>query len=327
MSSSEEAKKILLPYLTHPGRRYNIQQGVHFPEDCIELRVCAPYRFAARMCTMWHVGRVLLAGDAAHVFPPFGGQGRQSGFMDSSGLAWRLALAVRSRTTNFDRIFQAWSMEHKQQMGQALAYTVRNGAIVSERNSVKIFVRDWILWLIQLVPSWKLKLEKLPLRPPQYTYEPGMAFLPDLGGGISFPQIYCNPIPQAGKAGAEVMYTDDAIFGPEKYGLFQLVVLVDSVAEVSTVADILHGVQPMSEDITKLLDETTYIIHDTQLTATERELPGQFVRVVTVQEFRQSKLSIGREPQEGYDESSLKKCVNGKKFAPTPKFQYGGHRM
>lgn len=117
-----------------------------------------------------------------------------------------------------------------------------------------------------------------------------MAFLPDLGGGISFLQIYCKPISQAGKAGAEVMYTDDAIFGPENHRLFQLVVLADSVAETFRVADTLDGVQPMSEDITKLIDETTRIIDDTQLTATEHELPGQFVRVATVQEFRQQAL-------------------------------------
>jgi hypothetical protein len=39
ISSSGEAKKILLPNLPHLGRRYNIEQDIQFPEDCIDLRV------------------------------------------------------------------------------------------------------------------------------------------------------------------------------------------------------------------------------------------------------------------------------------------------
>jgi hypothetical protein len=205
LSSPEEVRKILLPYLTHPGKRYNLKDNVQFPEDCMDLRVCSPYKFAARMCNMWHVGRVLLAGDSAHVFPPFAGQGLQSGSMDSSGLAWRLAVALRSPNTDFDRLFDAWSTERKQQIGQALANTVRNGDLLNERNSIKLFLRDWILWLIQLVPSWKFKLEQMPPNPPRYTYEPGVAFLPGLSGGVSLPQIYCMPISPTGKVNGDVI--------------------------------------------------------------------------------------------------------------------------
>jgi 2-polyprenyl-6-methoxyphenol hydroxylase-like FAD-dependent oxidoreductase len=93
MSSPEQAKKIMLAYLTHPGKRYKLKHEVQFPEDCMDLRVCSPYKFAAGMCNMWHMGRALLPGDAAHVFSPFGGQGVESGFMDSSDLTWRLAVA------------------------------------------------------------------------------------------------------------------------------------------------------------------------------------------------------------------------------------------
>jgi hypothetical protein len=193
-------------------------------------------------------------------------------------------------------------MEFKQQIGQAVAYTVRNGDIVNERKSVKIFVRDCVLRLIQLVLIWKLKLKKLLLGSPQYTYESGMAFLPSLGGGISFPQICCRPIPQAGDANVEVIYSDDAIFASEKRGLFPLVVLTESVAEVSTVADILDGILPVSEDIKKLIHWTTYVVHGTE--------------PVSAADSSASLLSKGsdRAPQESYDESSLKKFVNGEQF-------------
>lgn len=42
----------------------------------------------------YRAGRVLLAGDAAHVFPPFGGQGMNLGIQDAVGVAWRLASIV-----------------------------------------------------------------------------------------------------------------------------------------------------------------------------------------------------------------------------------------
>ena len=82
-----------------------------------------------------------------------------------------------------------------------------------------------------------------------------MVFLPGLGGVISFSQIYCRPIPQTGEANVEVIYSDEAIFASEKRGLFQLVVLIDSIAEASTVADILDGILSAFEDTKKLIHE------------------------------------------------------------------------
>ena len=111
-------------------------------------------------------------------------------------------------------------MERKQQIGQALTYAVRNGDLSTERNGIKIFIRDWVLWLLQLVPSWKFKLEQVPLSPPHYTYETGMAFIPELGEGRSLPQVYCTPM-SSPEARREVLYSDDVIFSPGKRSLFQ----------------------------------------------------------------------------------------------------------
>jgi 2-polyprenyl-6-methoxyphenol hydroxylase-like FAD-dependent oxidoreductase len=53
------------------------------------------YRVNVRMVDSYRVGRVLLAGDAAHVHPPAGGLGMNTGIQDAHNLAWKLALVVR----------------------------------------------------------------------------------------------------------------------------------------------------------------------------------------------------------------------------------------
>ena len=53
------------------------------------------YQPAARMVARYHVGRVLLAGDAAHVHPPAGGQGLNTGVQDAYNLGWKLAHVAR----------------------------------------------------------------------------------------------------------------------------------------------------------------------------------------------------------------------------------------
>jgi len=53
------------------------------------------YRISHRIVPRYNSGRVFLAGDAAHLHPPLGGQGMNAGLQDAYNLAWKLALAVR----------------------------------------------------------------------------------------------------------------------------------------------------------------------------------------------------------------------------------------
>ncbi|GLZ35883.1 FAD-dependent oxidoreductase [Lentzea sp. NBRC 105346] len=56
----------------------------------------------ARQVTTYRIGRVLLAGDAAHIHSPFGGQGLNTGLQDAMNLGWKLAAALRGRDDLLD---------------------------------------------------------------------------------------------------------------------------------------------------------------------------------------------------------------------------------
>jgi 3-(3-hydroxy-phenyl)propionate hydroxylase len=57
------------------------------------------YRFQSRCADRMRVGRVLLAGDSAHLVSPFGARGLNSGVADAENAAWKIAFAGRARTS------------------------------------------------------------------------------------------------------------------------------------------------------------------------------------------------------------------------------------
>ena len=57
----------------------------------------AVYRFHARIAKAFCKARVFLAGDAAHVTPPFVGQGLVAGLRDAANLSWKIAWVVQGR--------------------------------------------------------------------------------------------------------------------------------------------------------------------------------------------------------------------------------------
>ncbi|WP_121398003.1 rifampin monooxygenase [Micromonospora sp. M71_S20] len=79
-----------LEEFTRQLRRYaGTDFGAHSP------RWLSRFGDATRQAERYRVGRVFLAGDAAHVHPPMGGQGLNLGIQDSFNLGWKLAAAVK----------------------------------------------------------------------------------------------------------------------------------------------------------------------------------------------------------------------------------------
>ena len=86
------------------------------------------YTFHARLASRWSVGRVFLAGDAAHLTPPFAGQGMNSGIRDAHNLAWKLAAVVRGRLA--PSLLDSYEAERRGHVAGMIDLALRMGRIM-----------------------------------------------------------------------------------------------------------------------------------------------------------------------------------------------------
>jgi hypothetical protein len=85
-------------------------------------------------------GHVFLAGDAAHIHSPIGGQGMNTGMQDAFNLGWKLALAAKGRASA--HILESYEVE-RQQVGEALLRgTGRATRMVLTRNPLLVALRN-----------------------------------------------------------------------------------------------------------------------------------------------------------------------------------------
>lgn len=108
--------------------------------DTADLVRHAVYQFRSRIASNWHSGRVMLAGDAAHVMPPFMGQGMCSGIRDAWNLSWRLDLLLRGLAG--DSLLDSYTLERKPQIRAVIDASMAMGKVVCVSDPVKAAERD-----------------------------------------------------------------------------------------------------------------------------------------------------------------------------------------
>lgn len=102
------------------------------------------YRFHALVAEQWRVGRVFLAGDAAHMQPPFLGQGMCQGIRDVKNLSWKLTEVVRGSVTgrSVQGLLDSYGTERQGHVRELTSRLKQVGAVICERDIDKARARD-----------------------------------------------------------------------------------------------------------------------------------------------------------------------------------------
>lgn len=94
------------------------------PTTASNLRWSSVFRISHRIVDAYSKGRVFIAGDAAHIHPPTGAQGMNTGIQDAHNLAWKLALAVDGIAA--DGLLDSYDLERRPVGEEVVGRTVRN---------------------------------------------------------------------------------------------------------------------------------------------------------------------------------------------------------
>jgi 3-(3-hydroxy-phenyl)propionate hydroxylase len=134
------------------------------PEDAgLPLARKAIYGFHARVASRWKDGRVLLAGDAAHLTPPFAGQGLNSGIRDAANLAWKLAAVVRGSADA--TLLDTYESERRPHAAALIRMALRIGAFMQPKTIAGAFAAQTALRLACLVPACRDYILQLKFKP------------------------------------------------------------------------------------------------------------------------------------------------------------------
>ena len=125
--------------MTAPDKVWSlIAQWVKPGEGVIDR--AAVYTFRSGIAKNWFSGNVVLAGDAAHLMPPFLGQGLCSGMRDALALSWRLDLILRGVAEK--DILASYEQERKQHVGTLIERAVALGKVVCITDPIAVAKRD-----------------------------------------------------------------------------------------------------------------------------------------------------------------------------------------
>lgn len=149
------------------------------PDDLSLIRNLV-YTFECRLARAWRVGRVFLAGDAAHTNPPYLGQGACSGMRDAANLAWKFDLVLRGEAG--DALLDTYEPERMPHARQLMLDARSLGLVANTSNPVKAAVRD-LLFRFKLTPKPKFPILTAGVlaRDAAGQLQPGVGTLPGQG--------------------------------------------------------------------------------------------------------------------------------------------------
>jgi len=168
----------------------------------------AVYRFHARVCEAFSKGRVFLAGDAAHITPPFAGQGLVAGLRDAANLAWKLAWVLRGRAT--PSILGSYDAERRPHAKAMIALAQAMGRLVAPGNRLSASLIHHAVRGARAIPLIRRKIDQQGLKP-QPAFRRGLFVAKGARGPIQrgawLPQAWLTP------PGGQPLRSDDVMHG------------------------------------------------------------------------------------------------------------------
>lgn len=154
MLAPEQVQKLLGRHVADPSRL-----------NVIRARV---YTHNSRVAQQFVVGRVCLAGDAAHITPPWIGQGLNAGLRDAFNLAWKVAWIVRGQMK--PSLLDSYHAERHQHAQAMIDLADLFGKVLSLRNPLLAWLRDRFFLAIQGIPSVRDYVLQFKFKPmPRFT--------------------------------------------------------------------------------------------------------------------------------------------------------------
>lgn len=122
------------------------------PQDQPNIVRRKEIRFSARQASCYRAGRMLIAGDAAHVTPPFAAQGLVSGVRDAANLAWKLVEVLQGRQP--EALLDTYDAERRHHQRRMIDLALFLGRIMMPHTHVEAVMVRSFLRLIKMLPAF-----------------------------------------------------------------------------------------------------------------------------------------------------------------------------
>jgi 2-polyprenyl-6-methoxyphenol hydroxylase-like FAD-dependent oxidoreductase len=129
---------------------------VDVPDSELTLLRVTEYTFRAQIADRWRRGNIFILGDAAHLTPPFVGQGMGAGVRDAMNLSWKIA-GVRNGTLAAD-VLDSYEQERKPHTREMIRLALNVGRAMTGGGRLGNLVRGVVLPRLRLAPGLRDKL-------------------------------------------------------------------------------------------------------------------------------------------------------------------------
>jgi 3-(3-hydroxy-phenyl)propionate hydroxylase len=131
------------------------------------------YTHHSRIAGAFRSGRLLLAGDAAHLMPVWQGQGYNSGIRDAANLGWKLAAVINGQAD--DALLDTYDLERRKHARAMIDLSTMVGRVISPTNRRVAALRDHVIRAASVMPTLKRYVLEMRFKP-MPRYENGAVF-------------------------------------------------------------------------------------------------------------------------------------------------------